>query len=100
MDKKIMELCGTCGLSSGRITSYKGGYPIVEFEIPSEKQQYNKSQRELDKIVRKAEMSIGMKLGVGMNFRKTAFVKWERDRIIVCGYIEVIEKIVKELFHK
>lgn len=100
MDKRIMKLCSTCGLASGRIISYKGGYPVVEFEIPSEMQQYNKSQRELDKIVRKAEMSIGMKLGVGMNFRKTAFAKWESDRIIICGYIEIIEKIVMELFHK
>lgn len=100
MENEILKLCDRYGVVNGRLVAYKGGYPIVEFEMSTDKQIHNKSQKELDKIVRKAEIKAGRELGVGFNFRKTAFIKLENNKIVIGGHINIVEEVVRELFHK
>ena len=85
-------------LNSGRkdlkLVGYRGGFPMIEFEKNKLKKD---NKREIDKIVRRAEMSAGMELGVGLNFRKTAFVIINENTVVVCGYETIIQRILENI---
>lgn len=42
-------------------------------------------------------MSAGMELGVGLNFRKTAFVIINENTVVVCGYETIIQRILENI---
>lgn len=100
MDDLINSWCDKYGFEAGKIAGYRGGYPIVEFTVKSEHGVYNIRQKELDRFARRAEMGAGMEVGVGPNFRRTSFIQWNGNRLVICGHSTVIDRILKFMFHK
>ena len=80
MDEKIEQWKKEFELKDLKLVGYRGGFPMIEFEKSKLKKD---NKREIDKIVRRAEMSAGMELGVGLNFRKTAFVIINENTVVV-----------------
>lgn len=100
MDELISNWCNKYGFQAGKVSGYRGGYPIVEFTVKNEHGVYNLGQKGLDKFVRKAELSAGSDIGVGFNFRKTAFIIWNNNSLIICGHSSVIDRVLQNVFHR
>ena len=100
MEEKIKEYIDNYGYSEGQLVGYQGGYPIISLSIPDCLDVKCLSQRELDKIVRNAELVEGRKLGVGLNFRRTAYVRIQNNCIIVSGYVTIIDRVLEEISKK
>lgn len=82
------------------ISGYEGGYPIIQFENNNYVKEKLLKVKDINKIVRKAEMSAGMEMGVGLNFRRTAFINVNTENVIICGHELILEKILVRLFDK
>ena len=94
MDEKIEQWKKEFELKDLKLIGYRGGFPMIEFEKSKLKKD---NKREIDKIVRRAELSAGMELGVGLNFRKTAFVIINENTVVVCGYETIIQRILENI---
>lgn len=99
MDENLKEWKEKYRLEGLQMVGYRGGYPIIQFDLHEGMKGVRYTQRERDKIVRKAEMNGGIEVGVGYNFRRTAFVRIETtcNKIVICGHPVVIEKILNEI---
>lgn len=93
MDEKIEQWKKEFELKDLKLVGYRGGF----LWLNSKKQVKKDNKREIDKIVRRAEMSAGMELGVGLNFRKTAFVIINENTVVVCGYETIIQRILENI---
>ena len=87
MDEKIEQWKKEFELKDLKLVGYRGGFPMIEFEKSKLKKD---NKREIDKIVRRAEMSAG-------NFRKTAFVIINENTVVVCGYETIIQRILENI---
>lgn len=98
MEEKLKVWTNIYNLHNLRHIGYQGGFPMIEFLKENETFWMKFSESKLKKITRRAEMSAGMELGVGMNLRKTAFVIINNETIVICGHELVIEKIFENIF--
>lgn len=94
MEEKIESWCTQFSFEKANIVGYRGGYPIVEFTLKDNQIEKIPKQRVLDSYVRKAEMRAGAELGVGLNFRRTASANQYDNKLVICGYITIIEKVL------
>ncbi len=103
MDKEIEERIEywtrRYKLEDLKLAGYRGGYPIFSFKRKDEYALNYMSKRELNKIIRSAETFGGIDLGVGWNFRKTAFVTIEGETIVINGHIYVVDRILEKIFN-
>lgn len=98
MEEKIKEWQEKYNIDNIKLVGYRGGYPMFKLDKRKIAKIGELSKRQLDKIVRSAEMAGGMELGVGMNFRKTAGIIVENETIVIYGHATVIEKMLFKLF--
>lgn len=96
MDKKIENWCKKYRLKSGKLVGYRGGYPIVEFEL-DDAELITIGKKELDRNIRKAELSAGLEIGVGYNFRKTGFAMINDNKLCIAGHELVIDKFFESV---
>ncbi|MFQ9515249.1 MAG: hypothetical protein ACLRZ9_05415 [Eubacterium sp.] len=98
MDDKIQYWSQKYKINNLKVVGYGGGYPIIQFDRDENMPVLKMSQREIEKILRRAEASGGMELGVGWNFRKTTFVRINNETIVICGHENVLDKVLEKLF--
>lgn len=98
MEERLQAWTSMYHLRHLRHIGFQGGYPMIEFQKENDDFWMKLKGSKLNKIVRRAEMSAGMELGVGVNFRKTAFVMVNNETIVICGHELVIEKIFENIF--
>lgn len=98
MEEKLKVWTQRYNLHNLRHIGYQGGFPMIEFLKENESFWTGVSENKLKKMIRRAEMSAGMELGVGVNLRKTAFVVINNETIVICGHELVIDKIFKNIF--
>ncbi len=79
------------------VTGYEGGYPIVDFKLDKAVWDLVKDEKKFNRIVRNAEVEGGIEVGVSYCFRDTAYVKWNPPTMTICGYPEVINRILKKI---
>lgn len=80
-----------------KITGYEGGYPIVEFTIKDAAWDLVKDKKKFPRIVRSSEMEGGIEVGVSTCFYKTASLEWNPPVMRICGYPEVINRILNKV---
>lgn len=97
MEEQIKEWQQKYSIDNIKLVGYRGGYPMFAFDKRKIAKVSELSKRQLDKIVRSAEMTGGMELGVGMNFRKTAGIIVENETIVIYGHVAVIGKMLFKL---
>lgn len=100
MEEKLQTWAKKYKLDNLRLIGFQGGYPMIEFLKKEESVWEHLKESKLNKIIRQAEMSAGMELGVGINFRKTAFVLINNETIVICGHELIMEKILNKVFLK
>ncbi len=98
MEEKLKIWETEYNLKNLQLSGYRGGYPIIQFDKDEKMRLLTMSKREIDKVVKSAEIYGGIHLGVGYNLRKTAFVIVNNETIVICGHELVIERILKTLF--
>lgn len=98
MEEKLQAWAERYKLYDLRHIGFQGGYPMIEFFKEKDSVWDNLKESKLNKIIRQAEMSAGMELGVGINFRKTAFVLVNNETIVICGHELVMGKIFEQIF--
>ena len=79
------------------VTGYEGGYPVVEFTISEAAWDLVKSEKKFSRIVRSSEMEGGIEVGVATCFYQTASLSWNPPVMRICGYPEVINRILKKV---
>lgn len=84
-------------VEDARQTGYAGGYPVVEFTIKQEVWSLVKDRKKFARIVRSSEMEGGIEVGVSTCFYQTASLEWEPPVMTICGYPEVINRILKKV---
>ena len=84
-------------IEAAEVTGYDGGYPVVRFTINEAAKDLVKSPKHFKHIARRAEMEGGIEVGVSTCFKDTAFVKWNPPVMTICGYPEVINRIIKKI---
>ena len=77
-----------------KVTGYEGGYPIVEFTIKDAAWDLVKDKKKFPRIVRSSEMEGGIEVGVSTCFYRTASLEWDPPVMRICGYPEVINRIL------
>ena len=70
-------------VDDAKVTGYVGGYPVVEFTINKAAWGLVKDKKKFGRIVRSSEMEGGI-----------ASLEWEPPVLRVCGYPEVINRIL------
>jgi hypothetical protein len=85
-------------IEDARLIDYRGGYPVVEFIIKEAAWDLVKDKKKFKRIVRNAEMEGGIEVGVATCFYDTASLSWEPPVMTICGYPEVIHRIIKKVF--
>lgn len=98
MDEKIEYWSRRYKLDNLKLAGYQGGYPMIMFDVDSNRPILYQSQREINKALRSAETYGGIELGVGYSLRKTSFLRIENETIVICGHEFVIERILEKLF--
>ena len=98
MEEKLDYWHKKYNLKNLKVIGYRGGYQMIQFDREENMAFLNMSKKEMDKILRHSESYGGMELGVGWNFRKTAFVLINNETIVICGHEVVIGKILEKLF--
>ncbi|MCR5836406.1 MAG: hypothetical protein K6G88_07860 [Lachnospiraceae bacterium] len=96
-NEKIEEYKEIYGFEEVFLSGYMGGYPILTF-VTNMKQLPDK--KTINKYLRNSEMSAGRKVGVGLNFRKTAVFTELDNGFSICGHIEIIDRMLKYLYEK
>ena len=81
-------------VDDAKVTGYVGGYPVVEFTINKAAWGLVKDKKKFGRIVRSSEMEGGIEVGVSTCFYQTASLEWEPPVHRVCGYPEVINRIL------
>lgn len=84
-------------VDDARIVEYRGGYPVVEFIINEAAWSLVKNEKKFPRIVRSSEMEGGIEVGVSTCFYQTASLSWEPPVMTICGYPEVINRILKKV---
>lgn len=79
------------------IKGYKGGYPVVSFILQKEVCGLVKSKKNFKRIIRTSEMEGGIEVGVSYCFVGTASIEWNPPELTICGYPEVIQRIIRKL---
>lgn len=79
------------------LTGYRGGYPVVEFTIKQEVWSLVKDRKKFPRIVRSSEMEGGIEVGVSTCFYQTASLEWAPPVMTICGYPEVINRILNKV---
>jgi hypothetical protein len=85
-------------LNNLEVVGYQGGYPMIQFDKEDSMAVLYMSERDKKKIIKGAETFGGIELGVGYNFRNTAFIIINEDKIVICGHIFVIDRILEKIF--
>lgn len=98
IDDKIVTWSAKYRLEELKLVGYQGGFPIIQFKKNEYAPVTHKDKETIDKAIRKAETYGGIELGVGYNFRKTAFLNTNDDNIVICGHEYVIDRIFEYLF--
>ena len=81
-------------VDDAKVTGSVGGYPVVEFTINKAAWGLVKDKKKFGRIVRSSEMEGGIEVGVSTCFYQTASLEWEPPVLRVCGYPEVINRIL------
>lgn len=84
-------------IGDARVVDYRGGYPVVTFTLKKEVWSLVKQPKYFKRIIRSAEMEGGMEVGVNYCFLGTASIDWNPPELTLCGYPEVIARIIKKL---
>jgi hypothetical protein len=84
-------------IEEAAITGYKGGYPVVEFTLNEKVWGLVKDKNKFKSIIRTSEMEGGIEVGVSICFRGTASIDWNPPKLTLCGYPEVISRMIKKL---
>lgn len=100
MDNKIKFWMKKYNLKDLIVCGYQGGYPMIQFKKEEGMALLHMSQFEINKILRGAEMTGGVRLGVAYNFRRTAFLIINEETIVICGHEYVLDVILEKLFDK
>lgn len=98
MDNKIKFWKEKYELKDLIVCGYSGGYPMIQFKKEQGMSLLHMSQFEINKILRGAEMTGGVRLGVAYNFRRTAFLVVNEETIVICGHEYVLDVILEKLF--
>lgn len=84
-------------VEDAKLTGYVGGYPVVEFTIQEACHDLVKDKKKFPRIVRSSEMEGGIEVGVSTCFYQTASLEWNPPIMKICGYPEVINRILKKV---
>lgn len=84
-------------VEDAQVVGYEGGYPIVEFTIKEACRDLVKDKKKFPRIVRSSEMEGGIEVGVSTCFYQTASLEWNPPIMRICGYPEVINRILKKV---
>lgn len=84
-------------VDDAQLVDYKGGYPVVVFTINKAAWDLVKSEKKFTRIVRSSEMEGGIEVGVSTCFYQTASLEWNPPAMRICGYPEVINRILKKV---
>jgi hypothetical protein len=84
-------------IENAELVDYKGGYPVVNFQISEAAWDLVKDKKKFKRIVRNAEMEGGIEVGVATCFYDTASLTWNPPVMQICGYPEVIQRILKKV---
>lgn len=88
----------TCSfVEDAKVIDYRGGYPVVEFKIDRAAWDLVKDEKKFKRIVRSSEMEGGIEVGVSTCFYGTASLEWNPPFMTVCGYPEVIQRILNKV---
>lgn len=97
MEQMIKEWSEEYKISDMKLVGYQGGYPMIQFRKEDNMRIVNMSKREIDKVIKDAEIYGGIELGVMYNFRKTAFVMVYDETIVICGHQFVLKRILEKI---
>lgn len=97
MEDKIREWSAQYRIKDMKIVGYQGGYPMIQFKKDSSMRIINMSKKEIDKIIKDAEIYGGIELGVMYNLRKTAFIMVYDETIVICGHEFVLNRILEKI---
>lgn len=84
-------------IEDAKIVEYRGGYPVVDFTIHQAAWDLVKDKKKFRRIVRNAEMEGGIEVGVSACFYGTASLEWNPPVMRICGYPEVIQRILNKV---
>lgn len=84
-------------IEDAKVVEYRGGYPVVDFTINQAAWDLVKDKKKFKRIVRSAEMEGGIEVGVCTCFYDTASLEWNPPIMKICGYPEVIQRIIKKV---
>ena len=82
-------------IEAAEVTGYDGGYPVVRFTINEAAKDLVKSPKHFKHIARRAEMEGGIEVGVCTCFYDTCHISYEFPYLTICGYPEVIQRVLK-----
>lgn len=97
MEEKINEWTEKYKISDLRLVGYRGGYPMIQFKKENTMRITNMSKREIDKVIKNAEIYGGIELGVAYNLRQTAFIQVYDETIVICGHEFVLNRILEKV---
>ncbi len=98
MDELFKQWEKEYDLKDLRLIGYAGGYPMIQFNKEDKMEILQKSEKDIKKVIRQAEMNGGFELGVGINFRKTSNVIINNETIVIYGHEVVLKRILNKLF--
>ncbi len=84
-------------VEDAELVAYQGGYPVVDFTIKEACWDLVKDKKKFARIVRSSEMEGGIEVGVSTCFYQTASLEWTPPIMKICGYPEVISRILKKV---
>ncbi|MGN0394826.1 MAG: hypothetical protein ACI4EF_05640 [Coprococcus sp.] len=84
-------------IEDAKLVGYAGGYPVVDFTIKKDCWDLVKDKKKFPRIVRSSEMEGGIEVGVSTCFYQTASLEWNPPVMKICGYPEVINRILKKV---
>lgn len=98
MEERLKAWENEYNLKKLQLVGYTGGYPMIQFAKEDNMEILQKTEKQIAKVVRQAEMGGGFELGVGLNLRKTANVLINNETIVIYGHEFVIKRILENLF--
>lgn len=97
MDQFIFEIENEFKLQELKLIGYQGGYPMIQFKKENVFRKNRMSERSILRLLRKAETSAGMEVGVGFCFRNTASIIDNNETIVIIGHEAVIKRILEQI---
>lgn len=98
MEEKLKYWSKRYNLKELTICGYQGGYPMIQFKKEDSMSVQYMSKHDINKVLRSAEMTGGVRLGVAFNLRRTAFLVVNEETIVICGHEYVLDIILEKLF--